>query len=47
MPLKRFIIRLFKKDQAKSIQQENERLQIELEVLKKLEQEIKDNHLKD
>ena len=46
MSLKQFIIRLFKKDKAKSIQQENERLQIELDILEKLEREIKENHSK-
>ena len=43
MSLKLFISRVFKKNKVKSFQQENERLRIELSVLEKLEQEIKDN----
>ncbi len=44
MSLKQFIIKLFKTDKSKSLQKENERLQIELSVLEKLEKEIKESH---
>ena len=46
MSLKNFISKLFKEDRIKSLQQENERLKIELRVLEKLEKELKDNHPK-
>ncbi len=40
MSIKRFIKKLFKRNKEKSIQQKNERLQIELRVLEKLEKEL-------
>ncbi len=42
MSIKRFIKKLFKRNKEKNIQQKNERLQIELRVLEKLEKELQD-----
>ena len=46
MSIQQFIINLFKKDAAKKIQLENERLQNELHVLDKFKKELKESHSK-
>ena len=46
MSIWQFINNLFKKDQVKVIQEENERLKDQLYALDQLKKELKENHTK-
>lgn len=47
MLIQRFFRNLFKKDRAKILQKERERLKTELRVLDKLKKELENNYSKD